>query len=412
MARPKIIVIGAGICGVSTAIWLQRYGYQVILMDRGEPGMGASYGNAGLIAQWAVVPMTTPTLWRKLPSLLLNSKSSFSLKWGYMPRLVPWLAKFLSHATDAKARQTVSDLLPLLSDAVDQHRALSTGTPVAQWVKDSKISYVYRSQEDFEQDAYSWALRRDVGLVPTILTGKQVAEEEPILGPAMQYMAVIEGQGHILNPGQYVKELCAYFVHEGGKFIQATVQDFKRSNGKIIAIQTDQGDFDCDNAVVTSGIWSKPLMKRLGLSVPLEAERGYHVVYKNASILPKNPMLAAGKFGITPMGNNLRCAGTVELGGIEYGPSRRPVRLIKSFVQDAFPKLEYDGIEEWMGFRPTTTDSLPLIGQIAQSGIYTAFGHQHIGLTSGPKSGRIVANMIDGKVSNNDLSAFDPARFM
>jgi D-amino-acid dehydrogenase len=122
-------------------------------------------------------------------------------------------------------------------------------------------------------------------------------------------------------------------------------------------------------------------------------------------------MLAAGKFGITPMGNNLRCAGTVELGGIEYGPSRRPVRLIKSFVQDAFPKLEYDGIEEWMGFRPTTTDSLPLIGQIAQSGIYTAFGHQHIGLTSGPKSGRIVADMIDGKVSNNDLSAFDPARF-
>jgi D-amino-acid dehydrogenase len=112
------------------------------------------------------------------------------------------------------------------------------------------------------------------------------------------------------------------------------------------------------------------------------------------------------------MRNNLRCAGTVELGGIEYGPSRRPVRLIKSFVQDAFPKLEYDGIEEWMGFRPTTTDSLPLIGQIAQSGIYTAFGHQHIGLTSGPKSGRIVADMIDGKVSNNDLSAFDPARFM
>ncbi|MDA9672653.1 FAD-binding oxidoreductase, partial [Alphaproteobacteria bacterium] len=160
MAQPKIIVIGAGICGVSTAIWLQRYGYQVILMDRGEPGMGASFGNAGLIAQWAVVPMTTPALWGNLPSLLFNPKSTFSLKWGYMPRLVPWLAQFLSQATDAKARQTVSHLMPLLSDAVDQHKALSSGTPVAQWVEDSKISYVYRSQADFEQDAYSWALRR------------------------------------------------------------------------------------------------------------------------------------------------------------------------------------------------------------------------------------------------------------
>ena len=412
MAQPKIIVIGAGICGVSTAIWLQRYGYQVILMDSGEPGMGASYGNAGLIAQWAVVPMTTPALWGNLPSLLFNPKSAFSLKWGYMPRLVPWLAKFLSQATDAKARQTVSHLTPLLSDAVDQHKALSSGTPVAQWVEDSKISYVYRSQAGFEQDAYSWALRREVGLVPTILTGDQVAEEEPILGPTMQCMAVLEGQGHILNPGQYVKELCAYFIHGGGTFIQAEVQDFKKSNGKITAICTDQGEFECDNAVVTSGIWSKPLMKRLGLSVPLEAERGYHVVYKNASILPKNPMLAAGKFGITPMGKNLRCAGTVELGGIEYGPSKRPIALIKSFVKDAFPELHYDGTEEWMGFRPSTTDSLPLIGQIAQSGIYTAFGHQHIGLTSGPKSGRMIADMIDGKVSNSDTSAFDPARFM
>ena len=302
--------------------------------------------------------------------------------------------------------------MPLLSDAVDQHKALSSGTPVAQWVVDSKISYVYRSQAGFEQDAYSWALRREVGLVPTILTGAQVAEEEPILGPTMQCMAVLEGQGHILNPGQYVKELCAYFVHGGGTFIQAEVQDFKKSNGKITAIHTDQGEFECDNAVVTSGIWSKPLMKRLGLSVPLEAERGYHVVYKNASILPKNPMLAAGKFGITPMGGNLRCAGTVELGGIEYGPSKRPIALIKSFVKDAFPELHYDGTEEWMGFRPSTTDSLPLIGQIAQSGIYTAFGHQHIGLTSGPKSGRMIADMIDGRVSNSDTSAFDPARFM
>ena len=153
-------------------------------------------------------------------------------------------------------------------------------------------------------------------------------------------------------------------------------------------------------------------MLKLGLNIPLEAERGYHVVYKNASILPRNPMMMTiGKFGVTPMGGDLRCAGTVELGGIKFGPSKAPIRLLRRRVAEAFPKMTYDETEEWLGFRPTAPDSLPLIGQLKESGVYTAFGHQHIGMTSGPKTGRLISDIINNRSPNIDMSVYDPNRF-
>ena len=162
MNKP-IVVIGAGIVGVSTAIWLQRFAHRVILLDKGQPGMGASFGNAGLLAQWAVVPVTTPSLWKDAPGYLLNPNSPLFLKWGYLPRLAPWLAKFMLQATDKKARQTVGKIAPLLTDAVDQHRSLARDTSVEKWIADSKFSYVYQNRAAFEADSYSWELKRSAG---------------------------------------------------------------------------------------------------------------------------------------------------------------------------------------------------------------------------------------------------------
>jgi D-amino-acid dehydrogenase len=153
-------------------------------------------------------------------------------------------------------------------------------------------------------------------------------------------------------------------------------------------------------------------MKKLGLKVPLEAERGYHIIYKNPSQLPRNPMMiAAGKFAVNPMETGLRCAGLVEFGGIKAGPSRAPIALLRHKTREVFPDLRYDSTEEWLGFRPSTPDSLPLIGEIRNTGIYTAFGHQHIGLTAGPKTGRLVADLITDRRPNIDLSAYSPNRY-
>ena len=413
MTDKPIIVIGAGIVGVSTAIWLQRAGRRVILMDKGAPGMGASYGNAGLLAQWAVVPITTPSLWRDAPKYLLDRNSALFMRWSYFPRLLPWLAKYMSHATDAGARKIVTNLIPILGDAVDQHKSLVRGTPLEKWVTDSKFSYAYRSEAHFKADAYSWALKAEAGLAPHVLLGKDVQDQEPILGPAMQCLAVLEGQGHITDPGQYVAELARFFTDQGGQVIEAEVKDLQRENGRISQVETDQGAFECSHAVITAGIWSKDLMKTLGLKVPLEAERGYHVIYETPSIMPNDPMMiTSGKFGVNPMDMGLRCAGTVELGDHHAGPSKAPFQMLRSHVKEVFPDLTYSGTQEWMGFRPSTPDSVPLIGQIGDTGIYTGFGHQHIGLTAGPKTARLIAQMIDGTPPNIDMTPYAPGRYL
>jgi glycine/D-amino acid oxidase-like deaminating enzyme len=412
MTDKPIIVIGAGMCGISTAIWLQRSGHAVTLMDKGAPGMGASFGNAGLLAGWAVAPVTSPTLWRDAPRLLLDPNSPLFMKWAHVPKMLPWLAQFVSHANDAATRRIVSHLIPLLSDTVDQHKSLVRGTDLERWVCDSKFSFVYKSKAHFEADSYAWSMKKLAGLSPQIVTGRAVQDCEPILGPDIQCLAVLEGQGHITNPGQYIAELAKHFVKNGGTLVQAQVRDFIKTNGRISQIETDQGTFDCSRAVITAGIWSKDLMKKLGLKVPLEAERGYHVIFENPSQVPRNPMLVvSGKFGVNPMEMGLRCAGTVELGDHHAGPSKTPIKLLRRHVKETFPDLIYSGTQEWMGFRPSTPDSLPLIGELGNTGIYTGFGHQHVGLTAGPKTGRLIAQMIDGNTPNVDMSSYAPARY-
>ena len=413
MSKKPVIVVGAGIVGVSTAIWLQRFGHRVILMDRAAPGEGASFGNAGLIAQWAVAPVTTPGIWRDIPKYLTNPNSPLFVEWGYLPKLAPWLLQFLSNATDQKTQRIVDDLSPLLHDAVQQHRALDQGSSLEKWVRDSKLSYCYENEAAFRKDAYSWALKKRCGFEPTILTGREVQEAEPILGPAIGCLAVLEGQGHITDPGGYVKALASEFEREGGQVIRATVQAIAKSGGCVTHVGTDVGRFDCDRLVVTAGIWSKDLMRQLGLKVRLETERGYHVLFENPSEVPRNPMMnTKGKFGVNPMGMGLRCAGTVELGSHQTGPKKAPIRVLMKNVKEAFPTLTYSGTQEWMGFRPSTSDSLPLIGEIEESGIFTGFGHQHIGLTAGPKTGRLLAQMIAGQPPNIQMSPYDPARFL
>jgi len=413
MTDKPIIVIGAGICGLSTAIWLQRSGHSVLLMDKGMPGMGASYGNAGLLAQWAIAPVTSPTLWREAPKYLLDPNSPLFMKWSYLPRLLPWLGKFLSHATDAATRRIVASQIPLVCDAVDQHKSLVRGTDLEDWVSDSKFSYAYKSKAHFDADAYTWDLKKSAGFEPTLVTGSAVQDCEPILGPAVQCLAVLEGQGHIVNPGQYITELTKYFTKKGGKFIQAEVHDLHKIDGRISHIDTDKGSFECSHAVITAGIWSKDLMKKIGLKVPLEAERGYHVIFENPSEMPRNPMMiTAGKFAVNPMDMGLRCAGTVELGDHHAGPSAAPIKLLMRHAKEVFPNLTYKGTQEWMGFRPSTPDSLPLIGELGNSGIYTGFGHQHVGLTAGPKTGRLIAQMIDGNTPNIDMSPYAPERYV
>ena len=412
MSGQHTVVVGAGIVGSATALWLKRAGHEVTLIDKGEPGMGASYGNGCLLASCAMVPVTTPGLIPKGPKYLLDPKFPLFMRWGYTPKLLPWLVKYLSHANDSDTRRIAKSLTHIVGDSVEQHQALTAGTPAAKWIQESDYNFAYADRAAFEADAYVWELRREAGFVPELIEGSAVQEHEPILGENTKLLAVNKNHGFILNPANYVKDLVALLVEMGGTFIQAEVKDFDLSGGRISAVDTDQGRIACDQAVISAGIWSKPLMQKLGLKVPMEAERGYHILFKSPNIRPRYPMMvAAGKFVATPMDQGLRCAGVVEFGGLDETPSKAPLDLLRRTVAETFPQMQATEEEEWLGFRPAPTDSLPLIGEVGTSGVYTAFGHHHIGLTGGAKTGRMVASLITGQPMNLDMRPFEPDRF-
>ena len=412
MTSEHIVIVGAGIVGAATAIWLRRAGKDVTLIDKGEPGMGASYGNGCILASSSVVPVTGPGLLRKAPAYLADPNFPLFMRWSYLPKLVPWLVRYMSHANAGDTRRISQGLTTIVGDSLEQHQALTHGTDVAKWVCESDYSFVYKDRAAFDADAFSWKLRAEAGFVPELVQGGEVHEREPILGDKAGFLAVMKNHGFILNPGDYVKDLVMLFEQLGGRFVRAEVKDFDMSGGAISAVDTTEGRFECDKAVISSGVWSKPLMGKLGLTVPLEAERGYHIVYKGPSETPNNPMmLAEGKFVATAMNQGLRCAGIVEFGGLSEERSKAPLALLRKKVKAFFPRLEAEEEEEWLGFRPAPTDSLPLIGEVGASGVYAAFGHHHIGLTGGPKTGRLVADMITGQHSNNDMRPFQPMRF-
>jgi len=410
--KKQIIVVGAGIAGVSTALWLQRFGENVTLMDRSEPGEGTSFGNAGVLAACSITPVTAPKMIPKIPGYLLNPDFPLYVIWQKLPFLAPFLVRYLLNANDDDTRRISRGLTEIVADSVVQHRDLAHGTKAEQWLQDSKYIFAYESRKAFENDGYVWSIRTEAGFEPQIVEGQEVREILPGTSNNINLLAVMDSHGFVLNPGQYVKDLAMTFREQGGTFIKAQVKDFSKVDGKINSVETDQGSFDCTDLVITAGIWSKDLMKKLGVTVPMESERGYHILFRYPSIVPPCPvMVASGKFVMTPMAIGLRCAGILEFGGLTAPPSKKPLEIIKRHVRNTYPDLEWEDTEEWLGHRPAPCDSLPFVGEVGESRIYTGFGHHHIGLTGGPKTGRILAELIAKNQYVIDISPYFPRRF-
>lgn len=408
-----IIVAGAGIVGVSSAIWLQRAGHTVTIVDREGPASGTSHGNAGVLAAGAIVPVTTPSLFKSAPGMLLRQDSPLFMRWGYLPKLLPFLAKYMSHATDAHVDRYAQAMWTLLHDSADQHLALARGTPAEAYIGLEDYHFGYKTHADFLADSYGWDKRKAVGVPYEVLSGADYAQEDPTFGTAFETVVRCTNHGRISDPGAYVKALADHFVDQGGTLKIATINDVEMSGTDIAALDTSDGRLTADRIVFALGPWSKTIAHKLGVKVPLESERGYHIELINPSHMPKNPMMvASGKFVITPMNGRIRAAGVVEFGGLDAGPSKAPFDLLKRQLKAVLPDVTYESTVEWMGHRPAPADSLPLIGANGSSGrSFSAFGHQHVGLTGGPKTGRIIADLIDGKKPNIDLAPFDPRKY-
>jgi D-amino-acid dehydrogenase len=398
---------------VSCALHLQRCGFNVTLVDRLEPGEATSFGNAGVLASHGIIPAATPGILAKIPKMLLDPMGPLSLRWPYAAGMGPWFWKFLANASPQRVAH-ISDALALLTlDTVEQHMALAQGTPAESLIKPAPTLNLYRNEAAYKDDDYGWKIRRKHGARTKILQGRALADYDPSLSGQFSFGVVMEDYGYVLDPAQVVKGLAAGFAACGGKFIKAEVKDIDIVDGAPKRLVLTGEALEFDRVVIAAGAWSAKLAKKLGSYVPLEAERGYHITLTDPGIMPAGPVMATfGKFIATPMAMGLRLAGLVEFGGLEAPPNYARAETLLKHAKILFPDVQTKHYTQWMGHRPSLPDSLPVVGQSPVfDNVYFAFGHQHLGLTMGPKTGRLIAELLLGRKPNVDLSPFRVDRF-
>ncbi len=413
----RVIVVGAGIVGLSCAEWLRRDGHAVTLIDRVPPGDPAqtSFGNAGVLASSSLIPVSAPGVLRKLPGYLLARHSPLGLHLASLPRLAPWLWRFLSNSRRERVEAIASALSPLIADSLDQHEALARGTPAAAFIRPSRYNALYRDRAAFERDAWAFALRERLGCPWEEWDRDRLHAHDRQLSPAYGFAASFTGHGYITSPSSYVAALAAHFRRMGGCVLEAEVSDIRPpdAEGSVAVVLKDGTVLDTDRAVLAAGVWSGRLARRLGHDAAMVAERGYHVMLSGASYRPPSPLMAGdAKIAVTPMDDGVRFAGTVEFARTDAPPGRRPPEAIRHAIRRIYPDLAWEEESVWMGQRPSTVDSLPLVGALpAAPSIQFAFGTQHLGMTMGPKLGRLTADLAAGRHTNIDMNPYRVDRF-
>ncbi|WP_343562620.1 NAD(P)/FAD-dependent oxidoreductase [Kiloniella sp. b19] len=410
--KNPIVVVGAGIVGVSTALHLQRMGERVLLLDRQGPAAGTSYGNAGILACSAVVPVVTPGIMSRAPKMLMDENGPLFMRWSYLPRMLPFLQKYIASSKNEVVEHIARGLQPLLADGLEQHQDISKGSRASEILHPSTYLYLYRDKAGFEGDAYGWNLRRENGYSWETAEGGEVREIEPDLNDDYRYAVLLKNHGFIHKPGNYVQALTDTFLENGGDLRIGTVVDISENNDGL-TVELKQGDrLAAHKVVLATGVWSNELAQKIDVTVPMETERGYHIELDNPSVMPRNPLMdASGKFVVTPMGDSIRFAGVVEFGGLEAPQSEGPLALLKRGAKNLLPDLELTDVREWLGHRPAPADSLPILGHAPKNrNIILAYGHHHIGMTAGPKTGLLAAQLAAGRKPDIDLSAYAPDR--
>jgi D-amino-acid dehydrogenase len=413
----RVGVIGAGMVGVCAASWLQRDGHSVFLIEPGNPGEGASFGNAGCFNGSSVTPVAMPGVIKQVPHWLMDPLGPLALRWSYLPAILPYLIRFVRAGTPEKVRAQARAMRPLVGPTVPLVRELARAAGAEELVHQRGHLYVYRSAEALEKDGFAWALRRENGVIVDEFDADELRQLEPALSRDYVRGLLVRENGHTSNPLGLVTRLVEHFRGQGGEIIEARALGFRLDGRRLTAIATDRGDLAADAAVVCAGAYSKPLAAVLGDRVPLETERGYHLMIRDPEVMPRIPTADAdGKFVATPMDTGLRFAGTVELAGLAAPPNWRRAQILLAQGRKMLPGLAAqhaeDRVSVWMGHRPSLPDSLPVLGPSrASPDVIYAFGHGHVGMTAAPMTGKIVADLVAGRPASIDIAPFAAARF-
>ena len=415
-----VVIIGAGIVGAATALEALSAGFRVTIVEPGEPGgeQAASYGNGCWLSPMSVIPPSTPGLWKKVPKFLMDPLGPLAIRWSYFPRVAPWLVKYLLAGwTEAKVLRTAQAIRPLLNGAPALHRDLAARAGVEHLIERRGLMYIYENRAQFESEAMAWRVRRQVGIEWMELGPDEMRQREPELDRRYGFGVLVEEGGHCRDPGAYVAALVAQARAEGAELRRSRATGFRIEGGRLKAVLTEAGEIAADRAVIAAGAHSRKLAAAAGSDVPLETERGYHAMVVDAEVGPRTPMMPFdGKMSVTWTDRGLRCAGQVEIAGLEAAPNWKRAEILRDHLLRSFPNLPRDlptdRVKFWMGHRPSMPDGLPCLGTAAATpDVLLGFGHGHVGLVAGPRTARILAAMLTGAPPEIPVAPFAPGRF-
>jgi D-amino-acid dehydrogenase len=409
----RIAVVGAGIVGVSCALHLQRDGHNVALIDPRAPGTATSFGNAGGIVTGAVVPNSTPALWRDIPRMLFDGDSAVRVRWSYLPRLVPWLVRFLLAGRHSRVATIAEALQPLVSRAYEAHRELIALSGAEELVRPVGWLKVYETEAGFAASRYDRDIMAAHGVRCDVLNADDIRQLEPSL--ARRYVKGLfqPDSAFVASPYRLVQAHFAQFQRLNGSFTQERVRGLQPIDGRV-RLDCELGFRDYDAVVIAAGAWSRELARQLGDHVLLDTERGYHLNIEPgaAGELRRPVVFPEWGFVLAPMLDGIRLTSGVELAGLNAPPDFSRIRRLLPHAREALPGLSDRITREWLGYRPSTPDSLPVIGPSPHCrAVHYAFGHQHLGLTLGPITGRLIAALLAGREADFSLAPYRPDRF-
>ncbi|MDB9796027.1 FAD-binding oxidoreductase [Pelagibacteraceae bacterium] len=404
-------VVGAGIQGICIGLQLLKKNIPVTIFDKQDPAKMASYGNAGHFSPYAVLQFNRPDILVNIPKMLFSSYGPLALKWNYVPKMLPWFFNFVKNCNTKSMLHTAKYMHQILDLSLDAYEELFKEIDITNLVEKKGILYGW-TDENLKSRKLEMKVRADLGVKQTPVSKADISDLEPNLQPIFDSGVLFDYAWHARDPYQISKKLFDLYIEKGGKFIKENVNQIKQINSQETSISTDSEEYIFEKSVIACGAFSKKLTDQLGENIPLDTERGYHVHFKDMDHLLSRAVINLDRgFGLTPMNQGMRAVGTVELGGLNNPPSKKRIDYIIRCAKELLPELDKHE-DEWLGFRPTLPDFLPVIGPSKKNkNIVYAFGHHHLGWTLGAITGKVVSGIVAEENTNLDLSPYNSSRF-
>ncbi len=413
MDQRKACVIGAGIVGVCSALWLQREGFDVTVVDAGPIGEGASFGNAGNISPGSVVPHLIPELWKELPGWMLDAQGPLTVRPAHVLKALPWLLAAARASRRERVLEVSRAMLALHGNALQAYETLTHGTQAARLIERCGQLYVSEHPTAAHGSALVQMLRSSAGVRSEALDWMEVRELEPSLAPIFRSGLLLPDNARTRDPHALVKALAGEATRNGATFVRGKVTGFDRSAGQVRAVLIEGRPQPVENVVIAAGAASGQLSAWLGTRVPLAAERGYHITISDAGVAPRIPVMHCdARFVASPMDVGLRLAGTAEFAALDAAPNWRRTQVLENQARRMFPGVRVEKVSRWMGSRPSLPDGLPVLGRAPGCrNAWFAFGNSHFGMTAGPTMGRLVAELLAGRQTSIDVAPYAAERF-